>query len=864
MVKKILITKVFFLLAAFLLRGQSFQQVTFSTGIIHQYYEGEYGGGVCFVDFDKDGWDDITFCQNGQNAKFYRNVEGLFQQQAYINLQGMEMKNINWVDYDDDGDLDIFVTYLDAPFKLFKNNGSMQFIDVTTLSGFPNTNYRTFGSSWGDYDRDGFLDVYISNYNGPGQGDPTIQNLLYHNNGDGTFSNTTAFAGVGNGNNYTFMSLWIDYDKDIWPDLFVINDRYTSENYLYHNNGNGTFTDVSYQAGVGGYFIFSMSDTGGDYDNDGDLDIYMTNGIAGNVMHRNNGDGTFTDASEETNTVLNQFTWCAQMADYDNDTWQDMHICGIPFVDSDGQNVFLKNMGDGTFANTTEAANMINDIGFTYCSAVGDYNNDGYPDIALSKKNPGYSVLWKNIPQENNWMKVKLLGTESNREGVSSWIEAYVDNRQFTRYTFCGEAYLSQASYTEMIGLGDYQLVDSLIVRWPSGIVDTWYNIPVNQSLSLLEGSGFKVEIEPSSPIFLCEGNTVELSGNEWPSYLWSTGETTPTIVSDSAGWHVLRITDAHGNIFQSDTLQISLIPFLETVESITHISCYGFADGNVLVENNTAEPLENVIWNEGELSGALITELNSGIYHYQATDLHGCSVSDSVQIFEPPMLIANATTTAVSCYNGQDGAVEIIVEGGTPDYYIDWNNSDSINVSAGQYFVEVMDENNCIAVVPFEVTEPPLLTVNVFATDQFENGELGTALAEIQGGVEPYSIVWSNEVSVSDSITDLLSGFYYVVVTDSNQCTDTTFFEIDWILDTTESISVPMQIFPNPAQNELHCNFTDQIPASLVVIDAAGKKIKVISCSQKHITIDISELPNGNYYIANEAGVRLGVFVRD
>ncbi len=846
------------------MRGQSFEQVTFDVGISHQYNEGEYGGGVSFVDFDQDGWDDITFCQNNQNPRFYRNLGGSFLLQPYINMQGLEMKSLNWVDYDNDGDLDIFATYLDAPFRLFRNNGNMQFTDITIASGFPLTNYRTFGSSWGDYDRDGYLDVYISNYNGTGQGDPTIQNLLFHNNGNGTFSNTTVFAGVGNGNNYTFMSLWIDYDKDIWPDLFVINDRYTSENFLYHNNGDGTFTDVSYAAGVGGYFIFSMSDTGGDYDNDGDLDIYITNGVAGNVMHRNNGDGTFTDASEESNTVLNRFTWCAQMADYDNDTWQDMHICGTPFIDSDGQNIFLKNMGDGTYANTTEAANMLNDVGFTYSSAVGDYNNDGYPDIALSKKNPGYSVLWKNIPQENNWLKVKLIGIQSNREGVSSWIEAYVDNRQFTRYTYCGEAYLSQASYTEIIGLGQYELIDSLIVRWPSGIIDIWYNIPVNQSLDLEEGSGFKVTIDPSSPFELCEGSPVELLGGQWPSYLWSTGQTTQNIVTDSAGWYVLRMADVHGNIFQSDTLEISIVPFLQTTENIAHVTCFGFADGIAQIGSTSAEPFAEVIWNEGEFTGDSISALDAGIYYYNAVDLHGCSVSDSVQIIEPPLLVANTFTTEVSCYGGQDGTVEILAEGGTPDYYIDWNSIEPNNLIAGEYFAELNDQNDCIVIVPFEITEPPLLITTVSATNQFENGEFGSAIVDIQGGVGPYSIAWSNQLFQTDSISDLLSGSYYVVVTDINQCTDTTFFDIDWIQGIAESIHIPVEIFPNPAHNALQCKFSDQIPASIALIDATGKRIKLISCSQKQITIDISELPVGNYYIVNEIGVRLGGFVRE
>ena len=443
------------------------------------------GNGVTFYDFDNDGWDDITLTTEfNEEIRFFKNTNGSFTEifpvMPYFDYQ---TKQVNWVDFDNDGDNDLFVTSDFEGNRLFENNGSFEFQDITLAAGIDNSNMYSYGSSWGDYDNDGYLDIFISNRT------PAINNKLYKNNGDGTFTDVSIQAGISPSGHGSFCAAFLDINNDGYQDIYISNDRPLNPNILYKNNGDGTFTDISVSSGTD-VTIDAMTVTVGDYNNDGWFDIYITNGPIGNVLLRNNGDETFTDVAVASGTVFNSISWGASFFDADNDMDQDLYVCGE--FDSNENNflraAFYLNNDDGTF--TLNNASFPGDDRAAYSSATGDLDNDGYPELIVTNSFDQNLFFWKNnTPTTNNWIKLKLEGTQSNRDGVGSRIELSVNGEKQYAYTHCGEGYLSQNSAVKIIGVGSNTEIDYIKITWLSGVVDYLSNVSVNQQLNIVEGT---------------------------------------------------------------------------------------------------------------------------------------------------------------------------------------------------------------------------------------------------------------------------------------------------------------------------------------------------------------------------------------
>lgn len=452
------------------------------------YGLGSYGGGISFFDFDKDGWDDITVSsETGDPVRFYKNNTGFFSQIDFISFDPLfETKTVQWIDFDNDGDYDLFVTSFSDSNILYQNIGNMVFEDVTISSGLILNDNSNYGSSWGDYDKDGFLDVFICSRSDFQEDD--TQNYLYHNNGDGTFSIVNDQAGIDNNHNLSFCSSFFDYNNDGWQDLYIANDKLDTQNLLYKNNGDGTFTEVGEETGTN-ISMDGMSTTIGDYNEDGWLDIYVTNTIAGNVFLKNNGDGTFTDVASTNGTLFESAAWGAVFLDAENDTDLDLYVSG----ELDGSTSFLpsafyENNGNGNFS-IPMSAGFENDTARSFSNAIGDINNDGYPDITVLNYEPDDIFVWNNISDyNNNWLKVKLEGVISNRQGIGSWIEISIDGNKQYRYTLCGEGFLGQNSAYEFFGLGSASSVDYIKVTWLSGQVDVIENPSINSHITVIEG----------------------------------------------------------------------------------------------------------------------------------------------------------------------------------------------------------------------------------------------------------------------------------------------------------------------------------------------------------------------------------------
>ncbi|WP_298514724.1 FG-GAP-like repeat-containing protein [uncultured Kordia sp.] len=509
------------------------------------------GNGISFCDYNDDGWDDITIgTQSGDPLKIYRNNgDGTYAlETTLVPNNNAQQKQVIWVDFDNDGDKDLYVSGDVDGSRLYRNSGTT-LVDVTISCGLPTAAQDNFGASWGDYNNDGYLDVFLCN-----RGLSTPQpNYLYKNNGDGTFSNVSAAAGIDNGSHLSFCSAFFDYNNDGWQDIYMANDKVNTTNILYKNNGDGTFSDVSEESGTN-LAIDAMSVTIADFDRDSWFDIYVTNGIPGNYLLRNNGDGTFTNIASDTGTMFESIAWGSVFLDAENDGDLDLYVSGsldggVPSLISAA---FYTNNGNGTFS-ILGSSGFENDNTESYANAIGDTDNDGFPEIIVSNSGGDDIFLWKNqTTSSNNWLKVNLEGVASNKQGVGAIIELKSEGVSQYRYTVCGEGYISQNSETEFFGIGVNTTIEYVKVTWLGGAQDIIYDVIPNQALTILEGSS------PLSTEEFQERNAVQVYPNPTNGKIWlqtTTNETYKYVIFDSRGVQV-----KNGKITPQNYMDISTL----------------------------------------------------------------------------------------------------------------------------------------------------------------------------------------------------------------------------------------------------------------------------------------------------------------
>lgn len=478
--------------------AQPYVDVTASAGI-NVYTTGDpitdWGGGVAFIDYDNDGDEDIYVAaeEGAPNYLYRNNGDGTFTNVAGAAgvADTLWTKGVKCADYDNDGDTDIFLGNLYAENCLYRNNGDGTFTDVATAAGVDFAG-ATYGAGWADYDNDGHLDLYVVNY--------AEVNLLYHNNGNGTFTDVAAAKGVL----LIFQQLgfdctWLDIDNDNDQDLYVINDLWDG-NALFRNNGNGTFTDISSLNGSeAGVSMSAMGTAVGDYDGDGFMDIYVTNVQGsviepdGNAMLHNNGDGTFTEVGRALHVRVQKTGWGTAFADFDNDGDEDLYVTNGSRPNDGGGNtenvLFRKDGAD--FTDITSTSGCANN-GAGYGVAYGDINNDGFLEMFVLNRNAP-SVLYANTTNNNNWIKVKTVGVTSNRDGIGARIRVTAGGKTQRRDVRGGASYCSQHSLITHFGLGSATNIGTLRIRWPSGAIDIHNNVAVNHTVQATEGGGLEI-----------------------------------------------------------------------------------------------------------------------------------------------------------------------------------------------------------------------------------------------------------------------------------------------------------------------------------------------------------------------------------
>ena len=504
------------------------------------------GSGIAFFDYDNDGWLDI-YLTNGSRLDtkwpagtaptthlFKNNRDGTFAdvtEKSGLGRSGWQT-GVCVGDYDNDGWDDLFCTFWGHNI-LFHNNGNGTFTDVTKKANLAQSKGRWgTGCSFVDYDRDGHLDLFVCNFvhldpdNPPSidnasfcqwKGVPTMcgprglpgdTNILYHNNGDGTFTDVSEKAGILKpGPRYSITSVCCDFDNDGWPDIYVAVDSMPS--ILFQNNHDGTFTDIAVMAGCAynadGHEQAGMGLGVADYDCDGWFDIFKTNFAddTSNLYH-NNGDGTFSDLSFNSGVGINNtyVGWGCGFIDYDNDGWPDIvQINGHVYPEIDKYNfgetfknprLVYKNLGNRTFKDVS--AEMGQGITARHSSrgaAFGDYDNDGAMDVLILNMNEPPSLLHNVGGSKQNWIKLKLIGTKCNRTAIGARARVITGKHIQMAEVQSGASVMSQNDLRLHFGLGASKTVDAIEIKWPTTQkIERFENVKPNQILTIREGDG--------------------------------------------------------------------------------------------------------------------------------------------------------------------------------------------------------------------------------------------------------------------------------------------------------------------------------------------------------------------------------------
>ena len=823
----------------------SFTEVASPRGIHHITMASNFSSGVSFRDFDGDGWDDITLGSGaGYNVRFFKNNSGTFTELIFSSIEMTgETKQILWVDYDNDGDMDLYVANNEGGNFLFQNNGSMVFTDVTAAAGLPTSLFPTWVVAFGDYDRDGWLDLYFTNYSyGSAYND---KNFLYKNNGDGTFSDVTAASNAADGIKSPLGVAFMDYDNDLWPDIYIGHDKMHG-NVLLRNLQNGRFAETGTAAGAK-TIMCAMSVSPGDYDNNGYLDIYVTNSPPGNSLLQNNGDGTFTQSAVAAGVGFFEESWGAQFVDFDNDLDQDLYVSGP--VKSE----YYDNNGSGMFS-VPVTAGLEADTMLSYANAIGDLNNDGYPDLIVNNKTPDSTQLWLNGGGSKKYLKIQLQGTMSNRDGIGSWVEMYNAGNKYVRYTLCGSSFMGQNSNKVFFGADTAGVVDSVVVRWPSGHIDRLTNISTNQTITIIEGCCGTITpaILPNDTVWICPGDSTRLMVGDFDSCTWSTSDTGRSIYVSSPGTYTATVTDTAFGTVVTDPVVVMMNTVDPVVIHGIQPKCFGDSNGYAIVIS--PDPYVNYDWSTGQF-GDTISGLPSGEYVCIKTDMNGCVASDTVLIDQPTVLSVTPILTSPLCNGDVNGGISLSVSGGTPGYVGYWGIGDTAlavsGLGAGWYTYTVFDSNLCfIGTDSVELTEPDTIGLSGFSTPG-SGGATGEAGVVVTGGTPPYSYLWNDVGMQTDSVaTSLNTGTYRCVVTDANGCTDSIEVFVDELMGVLDGDATGIELFPNPVEDNLVISYHEQI-WEVEIFDAIGKSLIMNSyAGVSEVSVHMEELPDGVYFL--------------
>ena len=538
--------------------GVIFTDITDSAGIhfLHQtsaekkYIPESMSGGVALFDYDNDGWLDIYFTnaltvetaanpESSRSALYRNNRDGTFSDVT----KGSGLEYPGWAmgvvaaDFDGDGYQDLYVTCL-GPNHLYHNNGDGTFTDVTQKAGVDDRRWSA-GAAFGDYDRDGALDLFVSNYVdfklsdlptfgkgkfceyfgipvqcGP-RGLPGAGDSLFHNNGNGTFTNVSEKAGVSDPHGrYGMTAVWTDVDGDGWPDLIVANDA--GPNFLYRNKRDGTFEEVGYMSGLAvdamGAEQGSMGVALGDYLHNGKPGVFVSNFVGEDqydTLYRHDLPWVFTDVAQSSGIaeVPTSVGWGTAFMDFDNDGWPDLMVVNghvLPQIENAHlgykylQRLLLyHNEGDGTFKEVAaQHGDALMVPRSSRGAAFGDFDNDGDIDVVIENIDGKPTLLRNDGGNQNNWLTVKTIGQGMNRDAIGARVKVTAGDLEQWDEVRAGGSYISSNDLRLHFGLGRRDKIDSVEIHWPDGSTESLQNPPINSFLDIQKGKGI-VKVTP-------------------------------------------------------------------------------------------------------------------------------------------------------------------------------------------------------------------------------------------------------------------------------------------------------------------------------------------------------------------------------
>ncbi len=505
-----------FLMASQLASGQ-FIELSEKVGINHLAIDPtNLSGGVAFFDYQNDGFEDIYLIGGGKRDKLYENQgDGTFQDVTYEMGLGkifmVPTMGVACGDIDNDGFTDLLITTKGKERTyLFWNDEGTSFKEGAVEAGIEGEYYGS-SAAFGDYNLDGLLDLYIGNYDPGNQGD-----YLYKNNGDRSFTDVSYLLGQS-GMGTALAVAFSDLDGDHDPDILVGNDfgfQYEPNRIFSNNYPEESFSEVSKQKSWD-LEINSMGIAVGDYDEDGDLDYYVSD-IGDNYLFNNQSGGTFIEEARGRQVENAEGTsWGNAFFDFNNDSFLDLFIANGIFETGPTNQVNRLYKGD---KDTFEDVSLLQKVAHPARGrglAIGDYDNDGYQDILVGVvgvlSDNHHSLLYRNPGNDNNWLKVRLKGVTSNASAYGSLVEVKIGDRKLIRELSGGTSYLSHMSTVIHFGLGKVQKVDSLKIIWPDGAEQTYSNLEINKSYAIVEGG----ELYECQSIFktIPEGTSVFLEG---------------------------------------------------------------------------------------------------------------------------------------------------------------------------------------------------------------------------------------------------------------------------------------------------------------------------------------------------------------
>lgn len=768
---KIMILLLFSLAELVVSAQYHFTDASWKMGSPIKHINREYGNGVSFYDINGDGYDDITFPSfNDSLLILFSNGES-FERIKPVYCDG-ESKMALWGDYDNDGDADLFLGFYEGQIKLYRNDGEFNFVDVTQEVGLDLPPKQTYGASWGDINGDGWLDLLVVNYNFP-----IACSWLLVNNQGVSFSEVGNEYGINVESGFSFQGTFFDINSDGRQDIHIANDKIPNDAVLL--NQGSYFQNIANISGLNQY-CESMSSSVADFDNNGNFDVYVTNSDFGNFLWKNQDGITFSNVAQESGVEMNRSGWGATWVDMNNNGWEDLYVNYFPMEEDEP--AFFMNMS-GSFTQEGEL-DGVDQNWYSFSSAKGDFNNDGKYDLAITRDNTISYLLLENTHQSaDNWVKIRLQGQISNRDGIGTLIDYQINEQHFYKYTTAGTAYIAQDSQWVILGLGDATEIDELKLTWLSGQVDVYNHIPAGSVLTLLEGFEFleitnSLNIEGDS-LQICDYDQLFLTLDSDNTVLWSTGENMNSIQVSDSGWYYASSTNQLGIVNYSDSVFVEIYYPSQSNIEVHNITCFGSADGQIDLDQN--ESTDFLFENSIISDESVLSNLVAGEYEI-LTVQNGCTYTHVVNISEPAPVLFEYITTPISCADENNGAIDIVdIWGGTSSYdaYIlneaglILGSSSTSNLHQGTYEILIQDSNGCEAFAFVEIQNPEPIEIQVE-----ELNVPGWFEILVLGGCPPYWIEFNNEVIPNGYSVSSDQDWNTVIVSDANQCSEELTFQ--------------------------------------------------------------------------------------